>query len=274
MFAEKEYVIQSLDQNTLAQEAIEKGLNKPFKDNFERYCTLNNYGFMFGIFDQVVKDFLFEISKGNNQVALEIGCAYGNVAVEAARRGCKNYIASDISVDHLRVLARTLQEIGKPQYKDAISLIKAKFPEELDLPANSVDLALMNKVMHFFDLKEMEIAMKKIRYITAPGGKWFILTVSPKCKDFKKFDDEYQRRKKLGVGHPGFCPNAGDYSTNAATTDQLPFSMYFFDLEELTNMFESNGFRVRKTYSIDMPCNDNLNWNEGHDMVGIIAEKK
>jgi hypothetical protein len=49
--------------------------------------------------------------------------------------------------------------------------------------------------------------------------------------------------------------------------------MYFFELDDLVNLFESNGFKILKTYSVDMPSNDNRSWNAGNDMVGIIAEK-
>jgi SAM-dependent methyltransferase len=275
MLATKTRVLNYLDCKLAAKLAIDKGLSLPPANDIGMHSTTNNFGFMFGKFDQVVLDFLEQIKSHNskNFDVLEIGCAYGNVATQALMAGCKGYIASDISEDHLKVFARELIENGKDTFFKNLKLLQGRFPEDINLPVGSVKFGLMNKVLHFFEPKELSSVMERINEITAKGGKWFVLTVSPECKTFEKYSAEYKKKKKLGVAYPGFCPNAGKFSTDHDTSNNLPFSMLFMELADLCKLFESYGFRILKKYSLDLPCAESPDWTSGKDMVGIIAAK-
>lgn len=275
MLATKTKVLGYLDLKIAAAQAEKEGLAMPEPNHIDMYGTTNNFGFMFGKFDQVATDFLDGIKSRSSDKfeILEIGCAYGNVAKEALRLGCKGYIASDISEDHLKVFAKDLVTSGSTDLSKKIKLLPGRFPEEIELPSGSIKFALMNKVLHFFQPNELSSVMENIVRITAKGGKWFVLTASPFSNTFKNFSEEYKKRKKLGVAYPGFCPNAGDYSADRHTSDNLPFSMLFMELGDLCTLFESYGFEIIKTYSLDMPTVENPQWVAGQDMVGIIARK-
>ncbi len=273
MLATKTSVLNYLDIKVAYAKAIKKGLMLPEPNSIEMYGTTNNFGFMFGKFDQVVKDFLEEIKShtSNKFEILEIGCAYGNVVRSALNSGCAGYIASDISEEHLQVLARQIVEEKFDSSK--LKILQGSFPQEINLPKNSIKFGLMNKVLHFFQPKDLSAVMERLKDITAEGGKWFVLTASPFSKTFQNFGEEYKKRQKLGFAYPGFCPNAGDYSADRYTSDNLPFSMLFLELADLCTLFESYGFRICKTYSLDLPCEQTKDWTFGQDMVGVVAEK-
>ncbi len=275
MLATKTKVLNYLDLKIAATHAQEEGLSLPEPNHIDMYGTANNFGFMFGKFDQVVLDFLEEIESHNSKQfdILEVGCAYGNVAKEALLRGCKGYIASDVCEDHLKVLAKELVASNREDLSKKVKLLQGRFPEDIELPSRSIKFALMNKVLHFFQPNELSGVMDNIVRITAKGGKWFVLTVSPTTETFKDFAPEYARRKKIGVAYPGFCANAGEFSTDKCTSDNLPYSMFFMELADLCTLFESYGFRILKTYSLNMPTAENPNWVNGQDMVGVIAQK-
>jgi len=275
MFVTNSRTTYSLDMNHLASQAEELSLSEPKPDIYGRFQTLNKFGFMFGMFDQVATDFLTEISQNRNRDSrvLEIGCAYGNVAIEALRRGCQNYIANDLSLDHLRVVASKALSENSACMINKLELINSKFPTDFDLPENYIKFGLINKVLHFLNPLEIEQAMKKISNITMKNGKWFVLTVSPKCKDFLKFEQIYNNRKKIGIVYPGYCRDAKKFSTDNMTTSQLPESMMFMDVDDLSKYFINAGFKILKTYSLNSPSNDNMGWTQGEDMVGVIAQK-
>ncbi len=275
MLATKTKVLSYIDLQIAAKQAEKQGLVMPEPNNIDMYGTTNNFGFMFGKFDHVATDFLDEIKSSHTSKfeVLEVGCAYGNVAKEALRLGCRGYIASDISEDHLKVFAKELVASGSKELSKKIKLLSGRFPDDIQLPVGSIKFALMNKVLHFFQPNELSSVMENIVRITAKGGKWYILTASPFSNTYKTFADEYKKRKKLGVAYPGFCANAGEYSADRYTTDNLPFSMLFMELRDLSTLFESYGFEILKTYSLDMPTIENPVWIEGKDMVGIIARK-
>lgn len=264
-----------LDTITTAQEAKTLNISMPKVDATGKSVTMNNFGFMFAPTDPLVQNFIKEAStsKSGDFEVLEVGCAYGNVALEVVRKGCTGYIASDISIDHLRVLGRELTDKKTEDFAKHIRLLHAQFPEQINLPDESIQYALMNKVLHFLKPSELDAAFAKMSAMTKKGGKWFVMTVMPECKDYKKFAPVYFARKALGIKYPGFCQNAKDYSSNRDITDQLPQTMLFLTKEEVVSLFTNNGFVIEDCMELATPTTKKPFWSNGKDMLAIIARK-
>ncbi len=99
---------------------------------------------------------------------LEAGAGYGHIVLEVLKTGAR-VIADEISQDQLEIIRQRVYERGL----SGLEVIKAEFPEELDLPADTIDGILISRVFHFFTGSRIRESLLKIYRWLKPGGEGF-----------------------------------------------------------------------------------------------------
>uniref|UniRef100_A0A914DZF7 Methyltransferase domain-containing protein n=1 Tax=Acrobeloides nanus TaxID=290746 RepID=A0A914DZF7_9BILA len=171
-----------LNPSEAAEEAVKNDLKIPESDQVNRTKTLNNYGYMRtgrGVFEISTRQFLEIAAKPGSKV-LEIGAAYGEVVLEALRKGAMDYTAVDLEEDHLKILARRVRE-ELPEKLTCVKLIFGGVPNpDFDkyIEKGSFDAILIENVLHFLDKDQILETLSQIHSWLKPGGKIFSINIS------------------------------------------------------------------------------------------------
>lgn len=159
------------------------------------------------------------------QVA-EIGCAQGNMSLKLAEKGFKVF-AVDIDEKFL--------EYGKLKYeKGDITWVRANI-EELNIPKESIDVAIMGEIIEHCAYPEDVIA-KTLEFVK-PGGYVFITTpngsrVKTGLPTFGQFSAKEDRKKFEELQ---FGPDGNNH-------------LFLFTLQEVTSLIPQNAKIVESGY--------------------------
>lgn len=262
-----------------AKDAKTNGLSFPTPEADGRVQTLNRKGAMSPGIDRVTAMFLEDIK---NKKALEVGVSYGNILIEALKRGCSAYVANDLDIRHLQITALRLEEKIKTNELPAdsakrIQFLPGSYPSEIEGAENSFDSILIARVLHFFSPVELEAAIKKSYRLLKPGGKIYAIAITPFVKRFESFIPEYERRLKSGDLYPGYVESLMPY-LHANTSEKerknvSPDPFLFLDSRILKAAFAKEGFNVLfvEEFPLDYPSTV---WSlDGRENVGLVAEK-
>ncbi|PCH53727.1 MAG: hypothetical protein COC22_01845 [Flavobacteriaceae bacterium] len=266
-----------LSPKKLAIEAEEENLYLPnVNPQFDNIIpTMNRKGFMINIIDSITEKFIKQ-AVNNNGNHLEIGSAYGNIALELLERGCKNYTAIDLDIRHLKILARRVKETH-PHLINNIKLIQGSFPQEVKLEDNNYDSILISRVLHFLSPEEILVVIADMHRILKPQGKIYVICASTYNKAFASFIPIFEEAKKNGVKYPGYTQEK-DKHTDLSLIDEEaiktihPGDYTFFDHDSFAEFFEDSGFKVEEYAYI--PYNGSSVSLDGRENVGAIMVKK
>src|SRR3990167_10702668 len=148
----------------------------PEIENKNPIRTLNKMGSMFFDTDPAYIAFLEHIKQTKGYFA-DIGTAYGYSTLEALKRGGR-IIAVDLEKRHLDVL---LQDC-LPLYKPRLETICGHFPNNVELPKNSLDGILLSRILIFLTPDEITSAFAKAYDALKSGGLLYIVNPSPLMK--------------------------------------------------------------------------------------------
>lgn len=225
--------------------------------------TLNKFGYMKIDLDEFTEEFVQKAAV-NNSYNLELGTAYGYVVTQVLKRGGK-IIANDVSREHLEVLLRNTDE----EHLKNLFLYPGRFPNEIDLPDNSVASVLTSRMMHFLDAEEIDKGFKRIHDWLIPEGKLYFISVTPHHASFKdKFLPIYKEREKQGEKWPGRIENHWEISPQHEP--YVPEFLHVFDVPQLEQLLPEYGFEIEKIGLFDYP-KDTDSAGKGH--IGLIARK-
>lgn len=104
---------------------------------------------------------LAALGNGRFRHALEVGCAYGLLTEQLARR-CDRVLALDISEVALARARARLEE------EDRITLMRAEVPA--DWPEGQFDCMIWSEVLYFLSAAEIEQCSDLARHALLPGG--------------------------------------------------------------------------------------------------------
>lgn len=162
------------------------------------------------------------------------------------------------------------------QTKDGLGVLEIRSGDKLNgqinLPPGSIQYGLINRVLHCLKPHELDAVFEKISSITKDGGKWYVMTPLPECRDYTNFASVYSTRKLLGIKYPGFCQNAEDYFSNPDALHAYK-TMLLLTKEELSSLFINHGFIIEDCMELAIPTSKNPIWIKGNDMLAIIAKK-
>lgn len=250
------------------------------KKEGERISTLNNMGGMVRRFDEINKkfmDFTIEHKHDPSFKILEIGAAYGDVALECLKKGVTNYLINDLDERHIEIVkARAkLENIDEKLIKVAVG----DFPDAIQL-VPFYDAILVSRVLHFFEPAKWLRALDKLFYLLKPGGKIFVVVISSHVKPFIPFMETYHQRRKNGNLFPGYIKNIFK-ELNIPRTSELSRdpNCHFPQLnimckEILAYHFKNIGFEVLEIIEYAFTYTS-LIWKfDGREVLGLIATKK
>lgn len=245
--------------------------------------TLNGTGYVFFTISPVAESFLKNSCESGKRV-LDIGAGFNDIPLIALKNEVAEYVATDISPEHLAILKERAQQSIPERYHNHLTLIPGKSPQILNEIDGKFDAILADKVIHFFAPEEILDFMKWARNKLNRGGKLYITVAAPYSKRFSTLLPEYEKRKTENIQFPGYFRDVMDRleESGFAKTNYpeyvVPNSMVFFDRTELVKLATDNGFKVVQSYSLSIPTAEKPQWSSVPDnqssLVGIIAQKK
>lgn len=225
--------------------------------------TLNRMGYMKLDLDYFSHKFI-DYAVNKEDKVLDLGCAYGFVVKKVLEKGGK-IIASDLSEDHLNILARSCLE----NELNNLYLYPGKFPEEINFPSNSLGAVFTSRMFHFLNGNTIEQGLDKIYKWLKPGGKLFLIVVTPYNNAIKDgFLSIYQDRVNKNTKWPGVIEN--QWEINPSHKEYVEPYLHVFDKPQLKELLSERGFNIEEIELFDFP-NEVSSDNKGH--VGLIATK-
>ena len=229
--------------------------------------TLNNMGYMLKDLDPYSEKFVDYIGSAKGH-ALDMGCAYGEAAISALRRGA-TMTACDMEPKHLEILEDRCPE----EYKDQLTCVVGVLPN-VDFPEESFDAILCSRVIHFFMEDDFRTCLVKMHSWLKPGGKMFLVADSPYSGPWKDIAHEYEERKRNGHPWPGLIKDCvASFPRPGYDASTLPKTINFMDPDILTREFERIGFEVERASFTDPDHDDPLDSGPGASHTGIIGHK-
>jgi len=226
--------------------------------------TLNNHGYMLNYLHKLNRAFV-EFSAIAPGPVLDIGTAYGFVALEALKRGAC-VIANDLEPRHLEDLHKRVPKSDL----NRISYAVGQVPREVTFSPNSLGAVLASGVLHYLSPSEFSLAIVNIASWLKPGGKFFLTTPTPYTNFYHKFFPTFQKNQKLNKQWPGYIEDATNILPSFFTN--VPKSIYLIDEEFITTILEENGFKIEKIcfFDIKLPTPQ---FSKQTNYLGVIAHK-
>lgn len=127
--------------------------------------TLDRQGWIWLYKDEITESYI-GFGSATNGLMLEIGAGYGHIVLDVLKKGAR-VIAVDVSQEQLEIIKSRAAAGGL----SGLEVIRAEFPEELDLPAESINGVLISRLFHFFSGEIIRESLKKVRSWLRSGGK-------------------------------------------------------------------------------------------------------
>jgi SAM-dependent methyltransferase len=240
--------------------------------------TLNGMGYVFHTASPVAKAFLEEECKPGN-VVIEIGAGFSNIPAEALKRGVSQYVANDISHDHLQILLHNVGKSTDTCVHQNLILLNAEAPSELPAPDQKYDAILANLVIHFMTPQEIQQFILWAKSSLKNGGKMYVATASPYSKLYSKLLPEYKNRLAKGEDFSGHFSNIMSNNNSDSLSNykqfKAPNEMVLFSRVDLIRLFQQHGMTITQSFSLKIPTDEQPEWVPCHDeesnVVGIIA---
>jgi SAM-dependent methyltransferase len=236
---------------------------KPEQDKKNRVPTLNSQGFMRSNLDDITQSFIF-FSTQKGRLSLDIGCAFGFVAQQVLKNGGE-IIANDVDIRHLAYLKKLTP---KPLQKK-LSLLWGRFPQDLKIKDNSLDAVYIGRVLHFLTPNEIETGFFLLSGWLKPGGRIFIVTMSPYHSSLPGFEREYLKKLQLGESWPGQIKNMRERLKK--DRKNIPDYVHLMDQHPFETLSKKYGFRIIQHHLFDYEKKDPS--RSGKEYLGIILEK-
>ncbi len=208
-------------------------------DEHKRAKTKNNMGYAHSIPSRASRAF-YEHSKLTQGLFADIGAAYGFDSIKAAEYGA-NVLVIDKEPLHLEIFKRNLS----PEIKSKIQTLNLTFPEEVNLKKNAFDGILLSRVLLFLNPPLLDLALNKVFSFLKPGGKAFIMSISPFTAGWEVIRDVYIEQKQQGQKWPGYITNIWDLLPKTKNT--LPNAIQFLDEEHLQKGLKEAGFIIEES---------------------------
>lgn len=251
-------------------------LPPPQKDG--SYQSLNKRGSANTDINNITKEFIEYASEGEKRV-LQLDATFGLITLKALKRGIHDFVATDTDMRHLAIIAKRFKE--KPCLSDnkALKLFHGSFPDSFEHFAdNSFDAVLLNRVIHFFTPTETTHTLKEVFRILKPGGRVFIVAITPYVKRFETFIPLYKQRLLLNRRYPGYVPNLKYFVNPEVTTPKQMAQMHdkpfmFFDAQLMHRVLSESGLIVEKAIEFPLTFKSSIWSLDGRELVGAIAKK-
>jgi SAM-dependent methyltransferase len=239
-------------------------IKAPEKTFYEPTC--NQMGYMTTQIDEIGQAFI-EYAKTTSFPIIDIGAAYGHVALEAASQYIP-IIVNDLDERHLSGLLERASEAQIP----FIKALPGRFPDEIPFKDDSLGAVLICRVLHFFAPLEWLKAVDTLFRWLAPGGKLFMTNESPYFGTMKSFIPLYLKNKRNGHPWPGVMTGMKHF--DVARKKDVNSTINLLSRTETRAILEAAGFQIEYIDYLNrkgMYPDDAL--FDGRETVGVIAVK-
>ena len=243
---------------------VSKDLQIPQAEEDGKIPTLNQTGFMTPDQNPYNLGFI-DFAAACKHPVLDVGAAYGLTSLPALRKGAQ-VIANDIDLRHL-LLLRDQAEEGLRKH---LFLNKKRFPKETEFPDNSIGAILLCRIAHFLNAEEMEQSITKMKNWLIPGGRIFVVTMSPYHHLLTEILPNYLEKVKKDVPWPGVITNMHEIAPHLK--NQIPNFLHVMDHQSLGKAFERHGLKILEESLFDY-TRPKAKKSEGKGYYGIIVEK-
>ena len=255
---------------------IEQKLSIPQAEDDGRIQTLNKKGAIIPFLDESTTEFVKD-AKGKK--VLEIGGGYGKVMIETLLKNSSvTYDINDLDERHLFIAANILNSSKiKQSIKEKVKFISGDISKKLNI-SYKYDAILIARVLHFFSPIQLDSAIQNIYDLLTPGGKVYIVAITPYVKRYESFIPIYEHRLKENTQFPGYVENLRDWVNKDSTSlDQLNaidnVHFMFLDVSVLTNLFAKHNFKIIKCQTTGLGFTS-ASWSlDGRENVILIAQK-
>ena len=240
-------------------EPVENGMMIP---------TLDRQGWIWLYKDEITKSYI-EYAAETKGLMLEVGAGYGHIVLEVLKTGAR-VIADEISQDQLEIIRQRVYERGL----SGLEVNEAEFPEELDLPADTIDGILISRVFHFFTGERIRESLRKIHSWLRPGGKVFIVTDSVYRTIFKELIPKYEKNVAGGLEWPGWVDDVRKFVPQGRLNPETqPLAMNFLDPRIVRRELTIAGFETEVSSFFRYPAEPDFARLDGREIVGAIGVK-
>ena len=252
------------------------GIKIPALEDDGRVQTLNKKGAMSPYMDEATIKFI-EFAK--NKKALEVGGAYGKVMIEALKKHPNTlYTLNDLDRRHLFIAANEAKTQNLPNATlQNIRFISSDISSDFKT-SSKYDAMLVARVLHFFSPKQMRSAVDNMFNALHPGGRVYVVAVTPYLKRYESFIPEYEKRLAKDEAYPGYVKSLKDWANKVLTTPsqmaviaEEPFM--FLDDKVLPRVFKESGFKIIECKTTDLGYHSSVWSLDGRENVILIAEK-
>lgn len=226
--------------------------------------TLNRMGTVTHYPEAYAEKFV-AFSRKQSLPILSIGEGTGNIVFKALNEGI-TFIANDLDPRHL---AHLYAEVPAEQ-RGLLYLKSGKFPEEIELPNESVGAIYFGRVFHFMEGEEIDRALPQANRLLPRGGKIFGRASTPFQKHLQFFLPTYYERIEKGIRWPGICT---DMQRGWPTLhEQLPSFMHLLDKDPLKVALESADFEIEELEYTPIQHPEFI--LDGREGIGFVAVKR
>ena len=231
--------------------------------------TLDRQGWIWLYKDEITESYI-DFGSATNGLMLEIGAGYGHIVLDVLKKGAR-VIAVDVSQGQLEIIKSRAAGDGL----SGLEVIKAKFPEELDLPAESINGVLISRLFHFFSGERIRESLKKVRSWLRSGGKVFIVADSVYRTIFKELIPRYEKNVADGMEWPGWVENVRKFIPRGRLDpDTQPLAMNLTDPGIWRRELALAGFEVEVSSFFRYPADPDYARLDGREIVGAIGIKQ
>ena len=214
--------------------------------------------------DGIGQKFIDFSSKTNGWV-LDVGSAFGLVALAALEKGAK-VVCNDLSKDHLAFVE------SKATNLDNLYLLCGDF---LALEYEKTFKAIhISRVIHFLEPKLVEKAFELFKKILDEDGKVFLTVETPYLKNWQSFIPVFEHQKAENIEYAGFIDEPNKYESSGYH-ENLPKHINFFDMTLLKQLADKHGYFVESIEYIDRKgCFPQDLLLDGRESIGLIMAKQ
>lgn len=264
--------------DTAAALAKKENLHVPPVQKDGSYQSLNKKGAAFSQLTMITEDFIEYASQGKKRV-LQLDATFGHITCKALKKGIHEFIATDSDIRHLAIVAKRLKSKKCLAHNQSLKLFHGTFPDSFkDFADDRFDAVLLNRVIHFLTPAETTHTLKEVFRILKPGGRVFIVAITPYVKRFETFIPLYKQRLLLNQRYPGYVKNLKYFANPEVTTPKQMAQMHdkpfmFFDAQLMHRVLSESGLIVEKVIEFPIAANASIWHLDGRELVGASAKK-
>jgi ubiquinone/menaquinone biosynthesis C-methylase UbiE len=209
-----------------------------------RIRTFNQMGAMNTTFGEF--DYLIFNSINEDETVLDVGATFGQMSIEAVRRGA-DVTAVDLDERHkVATLNRTEPQAQKIKY------VTGDFssPAILDaLGDKKFDHIILSRVFMYMTGDQIINSLNHASSLLHEGGKVYVLATTPFMNIFSFAKDEYEVAKNMGNLWPGYITSI--HQKEPGLSSKIPDTYHMIDAKTLKRAAKKSGlsFTQEPTYS-------------------------